>query len=71
MSKYRLFKAAERQIAKLLGGERVGHLGGADVTGTVAGSVAAVRLGSRRTEVKVQASLPRWLVEAMDQAEGV
>ena len=59
MSKYRLFKAAERQIAKLLGGKRVGHLSGADV---VAGGVAA--------EVKVRASLPRWLVDAMDQAEG-
>ncbi len=59
MSKYRLFKAAERQVAKLLGGKRVGHLGGADV---LAGDVAA--------EVKVRGQLPRWLVEAMDQAEG-
>lgn len=49
--------AVERAVAKRLDGERVGHLGGEDVS-TSAFSV----------ECKERASLPIWLTDAMAQA---
>ena len=58
MSQYRLDKHVERRIAKMLGGERTGHLGGADV---IAGHIAC--------EVKSRGQLPQWLTEAIEQAE--
>lgn len=57
MSKYRLDKAVERAVARLLGGERVGHLGGADV---IAGHLSV--------EVKSRKALPKWLLDAVAQA---
>lgn len=59
MSTYRLFKNAERQIAKLLGGERTGHFGGEDV-----------KSEWLSVEVKSRKKLPQWLVSAMEQSEG-
>jgi hypothetical protein len=59
MGTYRLDKHAERELARILGGRRVGHLGGADV---IAGHLCA--------EVKTRRRLPRWLVGAVQQAEG-
>jgi len=59
MSRYRPFKATERQIAKRLGGERHGHLGGADV---VAGWLSV--------ECKHRKTLPKWLKGALEQAKG-
>jgi len=49
--------AAERAVAKRLGGERVGHLGGEDV------SHSAFSI-----ECKERASFPAWLTDAMAQA---
>lgn len=58
MSKYRSFKTTERQIAKRLGGDRHGHLGGADVV-TEWLSV----------ECKHRKTLPKWLKDALEQAK--
>lgn len=58
MSVYRTFKGVERKLAQRLGGERVGHLGGADVQ-TVWLSV----------EVKTRKELPQWLRDAVAQAK--
>ena len=49
--------AAERAVAKRLGGQRVGHLGGEDVSHSVFSC-----------ECKERASLPAWLTDAMAQA---
>ena len=57
MSKYRSFKATERAVARLLGGQRLGHLGGADV---VTNELAV--------ECKHRRKLPDWLQDAMRQA---
>jgi hypothetical protein len=54
MSKYRPFKATEREIAKRLGGERTGHLGGADVV-----------TGWLSVECKHRKTLPKWLKDAL------
>ena len=59
MSRYRSFKATERQIAKRLGGERHGHLGGADV---VADWLSV--------ECKHRKMLHKWLKDALEQAKG-
>ena len=59
MSNYRAFKGTERRLARLLGGERVGHLGGEDVA---AGAIAA--------ESKHRKQLPQWLKAAVAQARG-
>lgn len=59
MSKYRSFKGTERAVAKLLNGQRHGHLGGRDID---AGWLSA--------EVKHRQDLPAWLLAAMRQAEG-
>jgi len=58
MSRYRPFKGTERAVAAALGGKRTGHLGGADVDA-----------GWLSVEVKHRASIPAWLVGAMEQAE--
>ena len=57
MSKYRPFKATERVIAKRLGGERHGHLGGADVI-----------TDWLSVECKHRKALPQWLKDALEQA---
>ena len=59
MSAYKSFKATERAVARLLGGQRTGHLGGADV---VTNWLSA--------EVKHRRKLPDWLLAAMRQAAG-
>ena len=58
MSVYKTFKGVERAIAQRLGGERVGHLGGADV---VTDWLAV--------EVKTRKELPQWLRDAVAQAK--
>ena len=57
MSVYRTFKGTERKIARLLGGKRTGHTGGADVT-----------TDWLCVEVKHRASIPAWLRGAVAQA---
>lgn len=57
MSKHRAFKGTERTVAKILGGERLGHLGGVDV-----------RTRWVSAEVKHRQALPDWLTDAMVQA---
>lgn len=58
MSKHRAFKGTERAVAKILGGQRLGHFGKVDVK---ARWVSA--------EVKHRQSLPAWFTEAMAQAK--
>ena len=59
MSKYRTFKGVERAIAKRLGGERVGHLGGADV---IVDDWLSV-------EVKSRKQIPQWIRDALNQSK--
>ena len=59
MSVYRTFKGVERAIAKRLGGQRVGHLGGADVV-----------TDWLSVEVKTRRALPGWLRDAIAQTKG-
>jgi hypothetical protein len=59
VSTYRLDKHAERKVARLLGGDRVGYLGGPDVVA-----------GHLYVEVKTRRHLPAWLLEAVAQAKG-
>ena len=58
MSVYKTFKGVERAIAQRLAGERVGHLGGADV---VTDWLAV--------EVKTRKALPGWIRDAVAQAK--
>ena len=58
MSQYRTFKGVERKIAQRLAGERVGHLGGADVV-----------TDWLSVEVKSRKELPQWLRDAVAQAK--
>ncbi len=58
MSAYRPFKATERAIARIVGGQRTGHLGGADV-----------QTAGLCVEVKHRAAMPAWLRAAVAQAE--
>ena len=58
MSAHRRFKGVERAFAKLLGAERTGHLGGADITGSWF-----------IVEVKTRQKLPGWIHDAMAQVE--
>lgn len=58
MSVHRRFKTVERGIAKYLGGQRVGHLGGHDID-----------CGWLRVEVKTRKTLPGWILDALTQAE--
>lgn len=57
------WKAAERKIASLLGGERV------PITGRTRGSVPDVKHDVLSIEVKHWQKLPNWLHDAMEQAE--
>ena len=57
MSTYKAFKGTERRVARVLGGRRVGHLGGTDVT--------AAWLA---VECKHRKRLPAWLKSALSQA---
>ena len=54
------WKAVERAVARLLGGERVG------CTGKATPDVVTERLA---VEVKHRAKLPKWLMAAMEQSE--
>jgi len=58
MSKYAVYKGTERRIARRLGGQRHGHLGGADVVSDWLS-----------VEVKHRKTIPAWIKDAMDQAK--
>ena len=58
MSVHRAFKGTERAIAARLGGQRVGHLGGADVV-----------TDWLSVECKHRQTIPAWLVDAVAQAK--
>lgn len=58
MSKYRAFKDTERRIAHRLGGQRTGHLGGADVVSDWL-----------IVEVKHKKTIPAWIKGAIAQAK--
>ena len=55
MSKYAAWKGSERRVARLLGGQRTGHLGGPS-------DVATEWL---RVQVKHRKKLPQWIVGAL------
>ena len=57
------WKSAERNVAKLLGGERV------PITGRARGSAPDVQHPLFSIEVKHRQSLPSWILEAMEQAD--
>jgi hypothetical protein len=57
------WKRSERRIAELLGGRRV------PVSGRQRGDAPDVEHQSLSVEVKCRKSLPRWLEDAMKQAE--
>lgn len=58
MSAYKLFKTTERGVARMLGGRRCGHLGGADVV-----------TEDFAVEVKERSTIPAWLKGAVAQAK--
>jgi hypothetical protein len=58
MSTQALFKSTERRVARMLGGQRSGHLGGADVV-----------TEDFAVEVKQRCTLPVWLKGAVAQAK--
>lgn len=58
MSVYRTFKHTERTVARMLGGKRTGHTGGADVT-----------VDWLCVEVKHRSTIPAWLRSAVGQAK--
>lgn len=58
----KLWKSAERQIAKLIGGERV------PITGRIRGSSPDILHPTLSVEVKHRESLPTWVHDAMEQA---
>ncbi|MEM7468886.1 MAG: hypothetical protein AAF387_18620 [Pseudomonadota bacterium] len=57
------WKAAERAIAKILGGERV------PITGRARGSASDIEHDWLSLEVKHRKKLPDWLHDAMSQAK--
>jgi hypothetical protein len=57
------WKATERRVAEILGGERV------PVNGRIRGSAPDIAHDSLSLEVKSRKSAPAWLTEAMEQAE--
>lgn len=57
------WKAAERRIAKYIGGERV------PVSGRTRGDQPDIRHAWLCPEVKYRSKIPAWLFDAMDQAE--
>lgn len=57
------WKAVERQIATILGGERV------PITGRIRGSAPDIAHEWLSIEVKHRKKLPDWLKDAMDQAQ--
>lgn len=56
------WKAVERKVAAILGGERV------PITGRARGSAPDIAHDTLSIEVKHRKSLPGWLHDAMDQA---
>lgn len=62
MAKTSTWKSVERKLAELLGGERV------PVTGRQRGCAPDIEHPLFAIEVKHRASLPSWIVDALDQA---
>lgn len=58
----KLWKQAERRVAKLLGGQRV------PVTGRQRGSSPDISHPTLSLEVKHRENFPAWLLDALDQA---
>ncbi len=56
------WKAAERRVAEILGGERV------PVNGRIRGSAPDIEHPVLSLEVKSRRSVPAWLLEALEQA---
>jgi len=59
----RAWKRTERKVARKLDGERI------PVTGRARGSAPDVALPWACVEVKHRKTIPRWLLEAVDQAQ--
>jgi hypothetical protein len=57
------WKACERRIAKLLGGQRI------PVTGRQRGDTPDIEHAALSIEVKSRKSLPGWLLKALSQAQ--
>ncbi len=57
------WKATERRVAGLLGGERI------PVNGRIRGSAPDIAHDTLSIEVKSRRSVPAWLTEAMEQAQ--
>ena len=57
------WKACERRIARLLGGQRV------PVTGRQRGDTPDIEHAALSIEVKSRKSLPTWLLDALNQAQ--
>lgn len=57
------WKACERRIAKLLGGQRI------PVTGRQRGDTPDIEHPALSIEVKSRKSLPAWLLDALNQAQ--
>ncbi len=57
------WKACERRIAKLLGGQRI------PVTGRQRGETPDIEHATLSIEVKSRKSLPAWLLDALSQAQ--
>jgi hypothetical protein len=59
----KLWKATERMIAQILGGERV------PITGRQRGDVPDIKHSWLSLEVKHREAIPGWIIEGMEQAE--
>jgi hypothetical protein len=57
------WKACERRIAELLGGQRI------PVTGRQRGDTPDIEHAALSIEVKSRKSLPAWLLDALNQAQ--
>lgn len=57
------WKAAERAVARILGGERV------PVSGRIRGHAPDIAHASLSLEIKHRQSVPRWIESALQQAE--
>lgn len=63
MSPEKSWKATERRVAAILGGERV------PVNGRIRGSAPDVAHDKLALEIKHRQSIPRWIEDALAQAE--